>query len=196
MLGSKLKGIQVILGSQSPRRKELLASLDINFSVIVKSVDETIPSDVDSEESASYIALKKLKAFDSEEFRKHLIITADTVVVDHNDNVLGKPTSREEAIQILQSLSGKSHKVLTGVAIAYNQQVRNFTDQTIVQFDSLDEDEIVYYVDKYKPYDKAGAYGIQEWIGRIAVSHIDGSYENVVGLPTVRLYQEIKEMIK
>ncbi|MCA5006798.1 Maf family nucleotide pyrophosphatase [Sphingobacterium bovistauri] len=195
MLRDKLKGIEVILGSQSPRRKELLASLDIDFSVVIRSVDETIPPEVKSIESAEYVALKKLAAFDGEEFKNSLVITADTVVVDSDNNVLGKPKSREEAFQVLESLSGKSHQVLTGVAIGYAGKVIHFTDETVVRFDNLETSEIVYYVDKYEPYDKAGAYGIQEWIGRIIVTHIHGSYENVMGLPTARLYRAIKELI-
>lgn len=195
MLVDTLKNIKVILGSQSPRRKELLASLDIDFEVIIKSVDETIPDDVISTEAAEYVALKKLQAFNGLAFNNALIITADTVVVDDENNVLGKPSSTEEAIRVLKSLSGKSHQVFTGVALRYGEQIQSFTEVTRVYFSMLNSDEIQYYVDKYKPYDKAGAYGIQEWIGRVAVSRIEGSYENVMGLPTVKLYKTIKELI-
>lgn len=195
MLVDTLKNIKVILGSQSPRRKELLASLDIDFEVIIKSVDETIPDDIISTEAAEYVALKKLQAFNGLAFNNALVITADTVVVDDENNVLGKPSSTEEAIRVLKSLSGKSHQVFTGVALRYGEQIQSFTEVTRVYFSTLNSDEIQYYVDKYKPYDKAGAYGIQEWIGRVAVSRIEGSYENVMGLPTVKLYKTIKEMI-
>lgn len=195
MLVDTLKNIKVILGSQSPRRKELLASLDIDFEVIIKSVDETIPDDIISTEAAEYVALKKLQAFNRLEFNNSLVITADTVVVDDDKNVLGKPSSAEEAIRVLKSLSGKSHLVFTGIALRYGEQIQSFTEVTRVYFSTLNSDEIQYYVDKYKPYDKAGAYGIQEWIGRVAVSRIEGSYENVMGLPTVKLYKTIKEMI-
>lgn len=195
MLVDTLKNIKVILGSQSPRRKELLASLDIDFEVIIKSVDETIPDGIISAEAAEYVALKKLQAFNRLEFNNSLVITADTVVVDDDKNVLGKPSSAEEAIRVLKSLSGKSHLVFTGVALRYGEQIQSFTEVTRVYFSTLNSDEIQYYVDKYKPYDKAGAYGIQEWIGRVAVSRIEGSYENVMGLPTVKLYKTIKEMI-
>ena len=195
MLGSKLKSVQVILGSQSPRRKELLASLDIDFNVLVKSVDETIPSTLNPLESAEYLAIKKMQAFDSVEFQESLLITADTVVIDQQNCVLGKPRSREEAIQILASLSGNSHQVLTGVALRYKGRTMSFTEKTIVNFEVLDALEIQYYVDKYQPFDKAGAYGIQEWIGRIAVSHLEGSYENVMGLPTARLYRAIAQIM-
>ena len=195
MLVDTLKNIKVILGSQSPRRKELLASLDIDFEVIIKSVDETIPDDIISTEAAEYVALKKLQAFNGLAFNNALVITADTVVVDDENNVLGKPSSTEEAIRVLKSLSGKSHQVFTGVALRYGEQIQSFTEVTRVYFSTLNSDEIQYYVDKYKPYDKAGAYGIQEWIGRVAVSRIEGSYENVMGLPTVKLYKTIKELI-
>ncbi|HLS36931.1 MAG TPA: Maf family nucleotide pyrophosphatase [Sphingobacterium bovisgrunnientis] len=195
MLVDALKNIKVILGSQSPRRKELLASLDIDFEVIIKSVDESIPDNLISSEAAEYVALKKLQAFDGLAFNNSLVITADTVVVDDENNVLGKPSSAEEAIRVLKSLSGKSHQVFTGVALRYEEQIQSFTEVTRVYFSTLNSDEIQYYVEKYKPYDKAGAYGIQEWIGRVAVSRIEGSYENVMGLPTVKLYKTIKEMI-
>ena len=195
MLVDTLKNIKVILGSQSPRRKELLASLDIDFEVIVKSVDESIPDNIISSEAAEYVAFKKLRAFDVLELNNSLVITADTVVVDDENNVLGKPSSAEEAVRVLKSLSGKSHQVFTGVALRYGKQVKSFTEVTRVYFSTLNSDEIQYYVEKYKPYDKAGAYGIQEWIGRVAVSRIEGSYENVMGLPTVKLYKTINEMI-
>jgi len=195
MLVDTLKNIKVILGSQSPRRKELLASLDIDFEVIVKSVDESIPDNIISSEAAEYVAFKKLRAFDVLELNNSLVITADTVVVDDENNVLGKPSSAEEAVRVLKSLSGKSHQVFTGVALRYGKQVKSFTEVTRVYFSTLNSDEIQYYVDKYKPYDKAGAYGIQEWIGRVTVSRIEGSYENVMGLPTVKLYKTINEMI-
>lgn len=197
MLISDLKNIKVILASQSPRRKELLASLDIVFEVVVKSIDEAIPASIQASDAAEYIALKKLHAFDFDYISADtLVITADTVVVDRANNALGKPASPQEAIEVLQSLSGQSHSVFTGVALYYNGKIQSFTDETVVYFAELHDEEISYYVDKYKPFDKAGAYGIQEWIGRIAVTAIEGSYENVMGLPTVRLYQSIKEIIK
>src|SRR5690606_14324613 len=167
----------------------------IDFEVIIKSVDESIPDNLISSEAAEYVALKKLQAFNGLAFNNALVITADTVVVDDENNVLGKPSSAEEAIRVLKSLSGKSHQVFTGVAIRYGEQIQSFTEVTRVYFSTLNSDEIQYYVEKYKPYDKAGAYGIQEWIGRVAVSRIEGSYENVMGLPTVKLYKTIKEMI-
>lgn len=196
MLAERLKDIKVILGSQSPRRKELLASLDIDFEVIIKSLDESIPPNITSPDAAEYVALRKLNAFDPMDYTNTLIITADTVVVNQGNVVLGKPQTNEEAIQVIKSLSGTSHQVYTGLALRYKDLEVSFTEETTVYFETLEENEIQYYVEKYKPYDKAGAYGIQEWIGRIAVSRIEGSYENVMGLPTVKLYQEIKNIIK
>ena len=196
MLLNIIKDIKVILGSQSPRRKELLASLDINFDVVIKSIDESIPSSVPPAQAAEYIALQKLDVFKDNVTEDTLVITADTVVVDDNGITLGKPASPEEAVEVLQSLSGQTHTVYTGVALYYKGQSQSFTEETRVHFAELHTDEIYYYVQKYKPFDKAGAYGIQEWIGRIAVKSIEGSYENVMGLPTVRLYQVLKELIK
>lgn len=196
MLNTELKKIEIILGSQSPRRKDLLASLDIDFEVLIKSVDESIPETITSSEAAVYVAKKKLDAFDNKQYYNNLIITADTVVVDKDDNVLGKPSSQEEARSVISSLSNSSHIVYTGVAMKYKGKEIQFTDQTLVYFENVSEEEIDYYINTYKPYDKAGAYGIQEWIGRIAVSRIEGSFENVMGLPTVKLYKAIKEIIQ
>lgn len=196
MLLDRLKDIRVVLASQSPRRKELLAALDIDFEVIVKSVDESVPSDISSHQVAESLALKKLSVFDTEEFSSSLVIAADTVVVDSENQVLGKPVSEQAAFEVIKSLSGEPHDVYTGVAMAYAGKRVSFTEKTKVYFDSLTDEEIRYYIAKYKPLDKAGAYGIQEWIGRAAVISIEGSYENVMGLPTVRLYKELKKLIK
>lgn len=197
MILDKLKNISIILGSQSPRRKELLASMDINFEVIVKNIDESLDDNLRPEEVAEHIALKKLKAFDDSTYAEHLIITADTVVVNDADSeVLGKPKDEQEIIDTLKRLSGKSHWVYTGVGIKYQGLVESFTCGTRVCFSNLDITEIKYYLDKYHPYDKAGSYGIQEWIGRIGVDYIEGSFENVMGLPTQKLYQVLKQLIK
>lgn len=190
-----LKDIKIVLGSQSPRRKELLASMGLHFDVIIRSVDEQVSESIDSALVAEHIAKKKMEAFDGAEFKDSLIITADTVVVDEGNHVLGKPKSRQEAFDVLCSLSAKTHFVFTGVALKYGDQTHSFTQKTIVHFAELDEQEIAYYIDTFEPYDKAGAYGIQEWIGRIAVQGIQGSYENVMGLPTAQLYKEMKRMM-
>ncbi|MDR2284731.1 MAG: Maf family protein [Sphingobacterium sp.] len=185
----------IILGSQSPRRKELLSSLDLEFEVIVREIDESIPAGVSPQDAAEYVAVEKIKAFAEPDFFDHIVITADTVVVDGADAVLGKPKGVEEARAVLAGLSGRAHHVYTGVAIAYRGAVKSFTSETVVRFRTLDSEEIEYYLDKYKPYDKAGSYGIQEWIGRMGVDTIEGSFENVVGLPTSRLYEELKRIV-
>lgn len=196
MLLHVIDSIPIILGSQSPRRKQLLESLDLRFEVLVREVEELIPTDISAAEAAEYIALKKILAFDEARFYESIVITADTVVVDIHENVLGKPKDVDEAVSVLSRLSGDSHVVYTGVAIAYRGIRKSFTAKTIVHFHRLTTDEINYYVHKYRPYDKAGSYGIQEWIGRVGVDHIEGSFENVMGLPTSRLYAALKEIIK
>ncbi|ERJ58258.1 Maf family protein [Sphingobacterium paucimobilis] len=195
LLSEAVAKISIILGSQSPRRKELLSSLDLEFQVVVREIDESVPTEISSANAAEYIALQKIEAFSDSEFFEHLIITADTVVVDHTDRVLGKPRDVEEARAVLSTLSGRAHRVYTGVAIRYRGQVCSFTSKTVVCFRCLDPIEIDYYLNKCQPYDKAGSYGIQEWIGRIGVESIEGSFENVVGLPTSRLYEELKRII-
>lgn len=195
LLSHALESIPVILGSQSPRRRELLAALDIKFEVQIREIAESFPVNILSKEAAEYIALEKIKAFDEREFYDHVIITADTVVVDRQGKVLGKPNDIEEARIVLANLSGDAHTVYTGVAIKYRGQLVSFTSRTIVQFRYLETEEIDYYLEKYRPYDKAGSYGIQEWIGRIGVASIEGSFENVVGLPTSRLYEELKKLL-
>jgi septum formation protein len=137
MLVDALKNVKVILGSQSPRRKELLSSLDVEFEVIIKNVDESIPENIRSAEAAEYVALKKLQAFDIVEYKSSLLITADTVVVDQENNVLGKPRTADEAIQVIRSLSGQSHQVFTGVALRYGDKVKSFTEETLVNFATL-----------------------------------------------------------
>lgn len=194
LLTEAIAGVPIVLGSQSPRRKELLGSLDLNFEVLVREIEENVPAHVASKDAAEYIALEKIKAFSEEEFYEQLVITADTVVVDGQNRVLGKPRDAAEARAVLATLSGGAHHVYTGVAIAYRGQIKSFTSETVVHFRPLDSVEINYYVEQYKPYDKAGSYGIQEWIGRIGVDTIEGSFENVVGLPTSRLYSELKKM--
>ena len=195
MLINHLKGIEVILASQSPRRKELLNSMDIDFSIEVKSIDESITDEITSDKAAEFIAAKKLSAFEDEVYYDKLVITADTVVVDADNNILGKPHNAEEAMEVLASLSGKSHIVYTGVAYKYLGKIESFTCKTDVLFCELSAEEIAYYVNKYIPLDKAGSYGIQEWIGRVGVDSIVGSFENVMGLPTSKLYHKLIEFL-
>ncbi len=194
MLDNLLK-YKVVLASNSPRRQELLRSLDVDFTVMVKDgLDEEYPTDIKKKEIAEYLAVKKAKAYNSEVVRDGmLLITADTIVVC-DGQILGKPKDADEAKRMLQLLSGKSHKVYTGVAITTPDVHRSFTAKTKVFFKRVDDADIDYYVEKYQPFDKAGAYGIQEWIGMIAIDYIEGSYFNVMGLPVQQLYAELKRI--
>lgn len=190
----KLKSIPIILGSKSPRRKELLKSMDLDFTVEVRETDESFDKNLSAIEVVRHIAEAKLAAFNEAGYQDKLIICADTIVVDHLAEVIGKPKDSKEAELVIAGLSGKEHQVFTAVAISYLGQKRSFVEETKVWFNDLDTDEINYYVEQYQPMDKAGSYGIQEWIGRIGIERIEGSYENVIGLPTARLQKELKEM--
>ena len=181
----------LILSSNSPRRKELLAGLDIPFEVrVIEDIDESYPDTLPTGEIAEYIAQKKAAAY--EVGNDDVLITADTIVV-LDDQILGKPADAEEAKQMLRSLSGKTHHVITGVCLKSRDQQHHFSVISEVTFKTLAEDEISYYVENYKPFDKAGAYGIQEWIGYIGVTGLSGSYFNVMGLPVQRIYEELKK---
>ena len=187
-----LDNYKILLASQSPRRKELLSQLGISFeTIILHGIDESYPKSISVEEVAEFISIKKSEAFASVIKDNELVITADTVVVCDND-VLGKPANYLDAIEMLKKLSGRIHKVITGVTISTKKKTRSFRVSTDVEFASITKEEIEYYVENYKPYDKAGAYGIQEWIGYIAVKGITGSFYNVMGLPVQRLYEELK----
>jgi septum formation protein len=183
---------RVILASKSPRRQELLKLMNIDFRVVLKEVDESYPEGLSPIEIALHIAEKKCHAFD-EIVEDEVVITADTIV-SINGQILGKPESPEHAVAMLQTLSGQKHQVITGVCILYQHQYNLFYDVSDVLFRVLTDDEINYYVDKYQPLDKAGAYGIQEWIGLTGIVKIDGSYTNVVGLPTEKLYQQLLKL--
>ena len=181
----------LILSSNSPRRKELLAGLDIPFEVrVIEDIDESYPDTLPAGEIAEYIAQKKAAAY--EVGNDEVLITADTIVV-LDDQILGKPADAEEAKQMLRSLSGKTHHVITGVCLKSRDQQHHFSVISEVTFKTLAEEEISYYVETYKPFDKAGAYGIQEWIGYIGVTGLSGSYFNVMGLPVQRIYEELKK---
>ena len=181
----------LILSSNSPRRKELLAGLDIPFEVrVIEDIDESYPDSLPTGEIAEYIAQKKAAAY--EVGNDEVLITADTIVV-LDDQILGKPADAEEAKQMLRSLSGKTHHVITGVCLKSCDQQHHFSVISEVTFKTLAEEEISYYVENYKPFDKAGAYGIQEWIGYIGVTGLSGSYFNVMGLPVQRIYEELKK---
>lgn len=188
-----LNKYKIILASGSPRRRELLEGLGLHFTVkCIDGIDESYPESLPAEETALFIAKKKSEAYKGLTDSGHLIITADTVVVC-NDMVLGKPFNKNEAQKMLNMLSGKTHQVITGVTLATKEKTVSFSVSTDVRFTTLDKKEIEYYVDKYRPLDKAGAYGIQEWIGYVGVEYISGSYYNVMGLPIQRLYQELKK---
>lgn len=179
----------IILASQSPRRKELLSSLGLNFKVKVKDIDESYPASMRGAAVALYIATKKAESFHVHD-DNDLIITADTIV-SVDDMIMGKPSDYDEAFKMLKQLSNKRHEVITGVALKTKDKVRSFYDVTAVYFNKLNDEQIAYYLEAFKPFDKAGAYGIQEWIGAVAVDHIEGSYTNVMGLPTAKLYKEL-----
>ncbi len=184
----------IILASKSPRRQELLKLMEIPFRVVLKDVDESFPSGLSPEEVALYIAEKKAQAFD-ESITDEAVITADTIVV-LDDKIIGKPESNQHAIEMLNQLSGRKHKVITAVCILHDNKLNKFLDVSEVLFRPLTDEEIEFYVEKYNPLDKAGSYGIQEWIGLIGIVRIDGSYTNVVGLPTEKLYQELLKLSK
>lgn len=193
MIPVNLGKYRIILASASPRRQELLRHLEMPFEVEVRPVKEDFPQGMDAEEVALLLSKHKADAFSTEELeRDKLIITADTVVCI-GDEMLGKPGSRDEAINMLQRLSGKKHRVVTGVTIRSAGRQVNFAVGTDVYFKDLRTEEIHYYVDNYKPYDKAGAYGIQEWIGYVGIERIEGSFYNVMGLPVLRLYEELRK---
>ncbi|WP_418851717.1 MULTISPECIES: Maf-like protein [Prevotella] len=181
--------IKIILASNSPRRKELLGGLGVDFEVkVLKGVDESYPESLPSTDVAEYIAAEKAAAYTVKD--DELLITADTVVIVGRD-ILGKPADAADACGMLRELSGKTHQVVTGVCLTTSKEQRRFSVTTDVTFKQLSDAEINYYVDKYKPYDKAGAYGIQEWIGYIGVTALSGSYYNVMGFPVQRVYEEL-----
>jgi len=193
MLGN-LKKYNIVLASKSPRRQELLRGIGVDFSILTKDVDESYPSRLPLVDVAPYLSLKKAKAFEDQELPENfMVITADTVVIAENE-ILGKPKDREDAFRMLKLLSGKTHRVVTGVTVHTKELSKTFSVTSKVTFDNLDNQEIEYYVDNYKPYDKAGAYGIQEWIGYIGVSGVEGSYFNVMGLPSHKLYKVLKNI--
>ena len=199
---------KIILASNSPRRRELLAGLDVNFEVkVLNGIDESYPDDLDAYQVAEFIAQKKAEAYRSllneeeSSAEENLILTADTVVIapaanEQNDQegkgiILGKPKTADDAVRMLRMLSGKTHHVVTGVCLTTKDGQRHFSVTTEVSFKELTDWEINYYISHYRPFDKAGAYGIQEWIGLVGVESISGSFYNVMGLPVQRIYEEL-----
>ncbi len=188
---NNLKHYKIILGSQSVRRHELLAGLKISFEIENIDVEETYPLSIVGVDIPMYLAEKKANAYKSKMQSNTLLITADTIVW-HEGKVLGKPQDKTEAARFLQLLSGKTHQVITGVCISTLEHRKVFHVISDVRFSRLSASEIEYYLEHFEPYDKAGAYGVQEWIGYVGVEHITGSYFNVMGLPVQRLYNELK----
>lgn len=189
-----LKEYHIILASNSPRRRELLAGLGLDFEVrTLPSIDESYPDSLEGSHIPLYIARKKAEAYRTYLHKDELMITADTIVwLDRR--VLGKPRDEAEAVQMLRDMSGRTHEVYTGVCLTTSARQRSFTVGTRVRFAQLSDEEIQYYISHFHPLDKAGAYGVQEWIGYVGVEYIEGSYYNVMGLPMQRLYQELKLM--
>jgi septum formation protein len=194
MIIDKLNEFKIILASRSPRRQQLLRELGLKFDVIIRDYEEIYPEGLIGEEIARFVAYEKAASFKNELSDDEIVIAADTIVWCNN-KVMGKPVDHQDAIRILKEISGNTHEVITGVSIRSQSKEFTFSDSTNVSFEALTDEEISYYINKYKPYDKAGAYGIQEWIGIIACNHIDGSYFNVVGLPVQRLYKELQNFI-
>lgn len=182
---------KLILASGSPRRHQLLKDAGFSFEVRLKSTEEVWPSELEIEKVPEYLASLKADAFHGELQPDELLITADTVVC-LRDKILGKPKDREEAIGMLQDLSGRKHTVITGVCLTTQGRRKSFSSLTDVYFKELSKEEIIYYVDNFRPLDKAGAYGIQEWIGYIGIQRIEGSFYNVMGLPIQQLYEKLK----
>jgi septum formation protein len=191
----KLKQYDIILASQSPRRRELLELSGIPFRVLARPFSEHFPDDLPPHEVVMMLCKEKSRAYlDALQQPVTIVITADTIVVNQG-KIMNKPSGRQEALEMLHSLSGRSHQVLTGVCIRHRDLVRVFYETTTVFFRNLSTAELDYYVEQYQPFDKAGAYGIQEWIGYVGIGRIEGSYPNVVGLPVERLYVELQKLL-
>ena len=190
----KNSNTKILLASGSPRRRELLAMIAPDFAVAPgRDVDESYPSDIPAEKVAEYLSKVKADAYIDLLADDEIIITADTVVII-DGRILGKPAGRDDAVAMLRSLSGRRHKVVTGVTVTARDRSISFDETTVVEFAPLSDDEIDAYVDTFRPYDKAGAYGIQEWIGAVGIKGIEGCYYNVMGLPVHTLYHRLKEV--
>jgi septum formation protein len=189
---NNLKDKKIILASNSLRRQELLKGLEVDFEIRVHPIAETVPPDLKPEYVAAYLSKLKSDAFKEELAENELLITSDTVVLNRS-YVLGKPRTEEEAFDMLKSLSATTHKVITAVTIRSTSKKITVEDETLVTFRYLEEEEIRHYIKIYKPYDKAGGYGIQEWIGFIGVTRIEGSYFNVMGFPLHLIYEQLKK---
>ena len=194
MINEQLKKFTIILGSASPRRKELLSDIGLKFSIQTTNKEECYPTNLKDHKIAEFLAKQKSEFLSDNLQQNDLLITADTIVSFKN-KLLNKPKNKEEAFKTLNKLSENKHKVITGVCLKSKNKEIVFSATTRVTFKALSEDEIHHYINKYNPYDKAGAYGIQDWIGKIGINNINGSYTNVVGLPISELYQHLKLFI-
>ena len=190
MLNDKFKNHKIILASGSPRRQQFLKELELDFEIKLKEIEEIYPDHLKAEEITNFLAKLKASAFENELQDNEVLITSDTIVWLEN-KALGKPVDASHAVRMLTEMSGKTHKVITSVCIKSTKKEVVFHDETLVTFTDLSLEEIEFYLKNYKPCDKAGSYGIQEWIGLIAIEKIEGSYANVVGLPTHKLYKEL-----
>ncbi|MDE6443821.1 MAG: Maf family nucleotide pyrophosphatase [Muribaculaceae bacterium] len=189
-----LKDYKIFLASKSPRRRELLQLLRVPFTVLtIGGIDESFPAALPLREVPEYISSKKADVYRERLNDKEIVITADTMVIC-GDKILGKPADGKEAVEMLKELSGKTHQVVTGVTLATRHSKKSFSTVTDVTFSDISADDIIYYVNNFQPFDKAGAYGIQEWIGAVAVSGIRGSFYNVMGLPVHQLYKELSKI--
>ena len=193
MLHDKLKDYKLILASGSPRRQQFFKDLDLDFEIRLKEIEEVYPPDLKREEITNYLAELKSNAFEGTLADNEILITSDTIVW-HNDKALGKPKDKEDAFSILKSLSNSTHEVITSVCFKTKDKKEVLFDVTKVTFNIISNEAITYYINKYKPFDKAGAYGIQEWIGFIGVSKIEGSYPNVMGLPVDKVYHYLSNL--
>ena len=193
MLKEKLKNYNIILASGSPRRQQFFKTMDIDFEIRLKDIEEIYPPQLKAEEITDFLAELKAYAFKDELGPNDLLITSDTIVW-HNGRALGKPKDYGDAFEILKSLSDSTHEVITSVCFKTLDETTVFSEVTKVTFAALEDDAIAYYLENYKPYDKAGAYGIQEWIGLTGITKIEGSYTNVVGLPTQKVYEFLNNL--
>lgn len=188
MLKDKFRNHKIILASGSPRRQQFLTDLDLDFEIRLKDIEEVYPEQLQGVEITNYLAQLKANAFEGELNDNDLLITSDTIVW-HNNKALGKPKDYQDAFEILRTLSNTTHEVITSVCFKTKTKTETLFEVTKVTFTALTDEAITYYLDHYKPFDKAGAYGIQEWIGLVGITKIEGSYTNVVGLPTEKVYQ-------
>lgn len=193
MLKNKLQKYKLVLASGSPRRQQFFKDLDLDFEIRLKEIEEVFPPELKREEITNYLAELKANAFEGELKNDEILITSDTIVW-HKDKALGKPKDAQEAFEILKSLSDATHEVITSVCFKTNFDVEVIYEVTRVTFNKLSDEAIRYYIENYKPFDKAGAYGIQEWIGFVGVSKIEGSYANVMGMPTDKVYEYLSKL--